>query len=339
MEDTQTIDKQTLPPGGSASASAAGAAQAQGTPTAEQITAAFREHPELLQQVKRPLKLNGREVEASLSDVETHAQKVMAANQTWEEAKQMREEAVRLKAEATGKGDPIELLRQAFEPLLKPKPAAPVNPLDALRADPTQFVDPAAVATAAWESDRRVGETVEQLRARVEQQKLDNDKAIADLRKEQSDREAWQELDKEFAVARAANPLFTAQVIRNTKGEPDIDWGAEPELSRETFRLVKASDVPDARLGGRVAKALGFAETAKLLDADYARRRDERARAEATAREAARRDSAGGGVIPSAQATPIPAEIASQPDEINGKPNAAKADAIAAYWRSVAEGG
>lgn len=286
----QTDGKQTPPPGGPAPTTPATAAPQAGATDEKAVKEYLALHPEVLGSLTATLKVHGKEVQVPYSELPSHAQKGLAATQTWEEAARMKADAERKEAELAAKGDPFN----AFVERLRPTPPTPPSPLAAI-TDPNEILaNPQLAVSVMTEQQRRLDD----LEKRYGELGKTNETKLAEVARQSGEAlrqyEQRMELARTFEETRRADPSFTASITGvNTDGTPIIDYGSNPYVTAIALSL-KYSDQPSPILGGKVGKTMPLTEVTQLVRADMTKQVKEAETREQARIEAERRQAAGG---------------------------------------------
>lgn len=311
--DDQQTAKPEETPATEASPQATGKLSEAGTITEEQVKAYLAANPGALDGVTRKLKVNGEDVEVPLSELVGHAQKGLAATQTWEEAKRLREEAEKMKADYAAPEDPVKRLAEAL--VAHNKPATPPDALESITSPNALFENPELAITAMQQHAKELAE----LRERLDKLGQQSEKQTAEVARRNAEALAQYEqrvgLRHAFEELHQADPSFTASITgTNDDGSPIIDYGDNPYVTMATLGLMY-SDKPDARLKGRAGRSMAPLEVHRMVKADNAAKVKADEQRELAARERERRQSVGGVGMPASTgpAFEIPPDLRPNP--------------------------
>jgi len=259
----QTVDKQTPPPGGSASTPAAGT-PSQGTPTAEQVQAYLDTNPDAMKNLRLTAKFDGEERPVALDELRSGYQIRSVAQQRLEAAALKEKELATREAELAAKGDP----RKQFEGWISSlaKPPAPDSPLDGMDTPDAIFTEAprlVAVTRTLYGENQRLSADLQA----TQQAQAELKKTVAEMQQSQASASQWMHTKEEFDTLRAQVPEFTARVVVKPGGVFDLDLGENRTVMTEVMYLKQTGELPDARFGGRVPKTLSYAELTKGLEA------------------------------------------------------------------------
>jgi hypothetical protein len=286
---------------------ATAATNQQAAPTAEQITAALKANPELLRTIKLPTKVEGQSGEESLEGLVTGFQTRKASDQRFAEAKQMREEAQRLRDETAQRGDPMEQLVTKWTERNKPQPP---DPVDTLLQD--EFYSP--IREAVKTERTRTATAIQTLTQQNQDLQTKLTEMQANVTKQVQNLEAWRRFERQIDDAAKNRPGFTARVVVDAaSGETRLDYGDNP-LMETVVRLSTTTD-PQPILGGRAGRSMPLGE---VFDAVMNKGRETvRAieQAEAARAERERRDTASTISDQGLSWTGFPDELTSKPGD------------------------
>jgi len=272
----QPNDKPTAtPPSAGAAASqpaATGQPAAGATINDESVKAYLAANPGVLGSLTTKLKVNGKDVDVPFSELSGHAQKGLAATQTWEAAAAKEKELERREAELAAKGDPFKTLLDAYG--AKNTPPPPASPLQSI-SDPNDILVNPALAISVMQKQeqelaslraemQKLGQTSEARAAEITQKA---ERGLASYRQ-------YVDLRDQFDAARKADPTFTATVTgMDDNGKPTIDFGDNPYVSAIAVSLkYGTADVPSAILGGKAAAGMSLGQVVAAVRADNAKR-------------------------------------------------------------------
>ena len=247
--------------------------------TDEQVQTYLTSHPDAWQNLKAPVKVDGKEMEVPLAAVRDGFQLRSASQARFEEAAAKEKDLAAREAKLAEQGDPVKQLLER----LKPAPKPPETPLEGLDFANDPFTATPQLANVTRELYKQ--NQAQEAKLKEYEKQSSEVKALAEgARDAQRNYEIRVKTETDFEKANQHNPNFTARLVVRD-GKYDYDYGKNKVVSMTTIALAN-SEVPDAILGGKVGNTMSLGEITDCVIADLDRQDAERRAATAAEKKA-----------------------------------------------------